>query len=189
MVFSKGARVFPGYEVGGVMTEYRLDPLDRELIRATQGGFPLDAEPYLAVAKELGISQSEVLSRLGAMLCNGIIRRIGVVVNHYALGYVANGMSVWNVSDDIVDLVGQRIGALPFVTHCYRRPRHLPDWPYNLFAMVHGTTRDDVASQVAEIKALLEKEFKGALTGHDVLFSTAILKKSGVRLRKSRVAI
>jgi len=164
--------------------EYQLDHFDRELIRATQRGLPLEAQPYLSVAETLEVSQAKVLSRLDAMLRHGIIRRIGAVVNHYALGYTANGMSVWDVADSVVDTVGERVGALPFVTHCYRRPRHLPDWPYNLFAMVHGATRDDVAWQVAEIEAVLENEFKGALSGHDVLFSTAILKKSGVRLRK-----
>ncbi len=164
--------------------KYKLDPLDRALIRATQGGLPLSDQPYLAIAESLGLTERQVLSRLEAMLQHGIIRRIGVVVNHYALGYVANGMSVWNIADDVIDLVGQRVGALPYVTHCYRRPRYLPDWPYNLFAMVHGATREAVLLQVAEIETMLKREFKDALSSHDILFSTAILKKSGVRLRE-----
>ncbi len=154
-----------------------LDTIDRALIRATQGGLPLVAEPYAALADALGLSSAEVRQRLQRMLDTGIIRRIGAVPNHYALGYRANGMSVWDVADDEVDAAGQTIGALPFVSHCYRRPRRLPLWPYNLFAMVHGRTREAVAAQVAEIARLLGARARA----HDVLYSTRILKKTGLR--------
>jgi len=107
-----------------------------------------------------------------------VIRRIGVVPNHYALGYRANGMSVWDVPDELVDDFGARIGAIDFVSHCYRRPRHLPLWPYNLFAMVHGKSRDEVESKVAEIAALLGARARA----HEILYSTRILKKTGMRL-------
>jgi DNA-binding Lrp family transcriptional regulator len=91
---------------------------------------------------------------------------------------VANGMSVWDVADDRVDALGERVGALPFVTHCYRRPRALPDWPYNLFAMLHGKTRDEVEAKRAQVAALLG----AACRGNDILYSTRILKKAGLRL-------
>jgi len=87
-------------------------------------------------------------------------------------------MSVWDVADAQVDELGERVGALGFVTHCYRRPRRLPLWPYNLFAMVHGKSRDEVDGKVRQIAALLGD----ARRGHDVLFSTRILKKSGLRI-------
>lgn len=155
-----------------------LDELDRRLIVATQAGLPLVPRPYEAVADELGVAPGEVQRRLGAMIERGLIRRIAAVPNHYALGYIANGMSVWDVADASVDELGQRVGALAFVTHCYRRPRRPPVWPYNLFAMVHGKSRDEVREQVRGIAALLGD----ACRGHDVLFSTRILKKSGVRI-------
>ena len=155
-----------------------LDPIDRRLIAATQSGLPLVREPYRAVAENLGLPESEVISRLEAMLAAGIVRRIGAVPNHYALGYRANGMSVWDVRDDDVSDVGRRVGALPFVTHSYRRPRHPPIWPYNLFAMVHGRSRDEVAEQVSQIAELIGE----AARAHDVLYSTQILKKTGLRL-------
>jgi DNA-binding Lrp family transcriptional regulator len=79
-----------------------------------------------------------------------------------------------------IDALGEQVGALRFVTHCYRRPRHLPDWPYNLFAMVHGRDRQTVEARVAEIAALLGD----ACRGHDILFSTRILKKTGLRLKE-----
>lgn len=155
-----------------------LDDLDRRLVVATQGGLPLVARPYHELANQLGVDAEEVMRRLLRMLEQGVVRRIGVVPNHYAIGYTANGMTVWDVADNRVDDLGQQVGALAFVTHCYRRPRCLPQWPYNLFAMVHGTTRAEVLDQVAQIATLLGP----ACRRHDVLFSTAILKKTGLRI-------
>ncbi|MBI5321926.1 AsnC family transcriptional regulator [Bradyrhizobium sp.] len=155
-----------------------LDATDRRLIAATQGGLPLVPKPYRAVAAQLGLDEADVLARLQSLLERGAIRRIGAIPNHYALGFTANGMSVWDIADDAVADVGAKVGALDFVTHCYERPRHLPLWPYNLFAMVHGRTRDEVRTKVAEIADLIGP----AERGHDVLFSTRILKKTGLRI-------
>ena len=155
-----------------------LDPTDRALIVATQDGLPLVPRPYEALAAQLGMAADEVKARLARMLETGIIRRIGAVPNHYALGYAANGMTVWDVDDAHIDRLGEAVGALPFVTHCYHRPRHLPDWPYNLFAMVHAHDRAEVPQLVARIATVLGE----AGRGHDVLFSTRILKKTGLRL-------
>lgn len=160
------------------MPEVNLDAMDRRLMVATQAGLPRVSRPYHAIAEQLGIAADEVLRRLQHMLDSGVIRRIGAVPNHYAIGYTANGMSVWDVDDSRIDELGVRVGALEFVTHCYRRPRRLPDWPYNLFAMVHSQNRDEVASRVAEIAALLGD----ACRAHDILYSTAILKKTGLRI-------
>jgi siroheme decarboxylase len=155
-----------------------LDDTDRRLIAATQTGLPLCERPFAAVAAMTGLSEADVIRRFGRMVETGIVRRIGAVPNHYALGYRANGMSVWDVPDEKVSALGRRIGALDFVSHCYHRPRHPPLWPYNLFAMVHGRSRDDVTQQVAEIAAILGADCRA----HDVLYSTRILKKTGLRL-------
>ena len=155
-----------------------LDATDRCLIVATQGGLPRVPRPYDVLAEQLGIAAGEVLQRLQRMLDCGVIRRIGAVPNHYAIGYTANGMSVWDVDDESIDELGMRVGAMEFVTHCYRRPRRLPDWPYNLFAMVHSQSREEVAARVAEIAVLLG----AACRAHDILYSTAILKKTGLRI-------
>ncbi|WP_316156122.1 AsnC family transcriptional regulator [Cupriavidus sp. BIC8F] len=155
-----------------------VDPVDLALIRATQAGLPLVPAPYAAVADKLGLTEHEVITRLAAMQARGVLRRIGAVPDHYRLGWRANGMTVWDVDDACIDTLGERIGALPFVSHCYRRPRHLPHWPYNLFAMVHARSREDAAPQVAAIAALLGD----ACRAHDVLWSTRILKKTGLRL-------
>lgn len=155
-----------------------LDSADRAIIAATQGGLPLAQRPFQAVAREIGLTETEVITRMAAMQAAGIIRRIAAVPNHYALGLSANGMSVWDVEDDKVGELGPRVGRLDFVTHCYRRPRVEPDWPYNLFAMVHAATRPEVMAKVAAIADILG----AAARRHDVLFSTKILKKSGFRL-------
>ena len=157
----------------------QIDAIDRRIVAATQGGLPLCNRPYTAVAEDLGLEPAEVVDRLRRLQALGAIRRIGAVPNHYALGYRANGMSVWDVEDAQVSELGQRVGALDFVTHCYRRPRHRPDWPYNLFAMVHGPDRAEVEGKVDRIAGLLG----AASRGHDVLYSTKILKKTGLRLR------
>ena len=155
-----------------------LDATDRRMIRATQGGLPLRRDPYGALAAELGLEEGEVMERLRRMLVRGVIRRIGAVPNHYKLGIVANGMSVWDVDDGVIESVGATVGALPFVTHCYQRPRRLPLWPYNLFAMVHGRNRTEVTEQVKRIAGIVG----AAARAHDVLYSTRILKKTGLRL-------
>jgi DNA-binding Lrp family transcriptional regulator len=155
-----------------------LDAVDRQLIAATQGGLPLVREPYRALAEQLGLDEADVIGRLQKLLDRGAIRRIGAIPNHYALGFTANGMSVWDVADDVIAEVGAKVGALDFVTHCYERPRHLPIWPYNLFAMVHGRTRDEVRDKVSEIAVLVGP----AARAHDILFSTRILKKTGLRI-------
>ncbi len=158
-----------------------LDDLDRRIVLATQQGLPLDPRPYAVVAAQVGASEAEVLQRIERLRARGAIRRIGAVPNHYALGYRANGMTVWDVDDDRVDELGRRVGALDFVSHCYRRPRHRPHWPYNLFAMVHGRDREEAERQIAIIADLLGD----ACRAHDVLYSTRILKKTGLRFAAS----
>ena len=155
-----------------------IDNTDRRIIAATQAGLPLVARPYHAIAEQLGIEPHEVMQRMNRMCESGVIRRIGVVPNHYALGYKGNGMSVWNVPDNQVSELGRKIGDLDFVSHCYHRPRHLPDWPYNVFAMVHGHDRAEVEQKVKQIAELLGD----ANQGHAVLYSTRILKKTGLRI-------
>ena len=158
--------------------ELLLDDINRQIIQATQSGLPLVSRPYDDIAKRLGISSSEVISRMKAMQENGIIRRIAAVPNHYALGYKGNGMSVWDVPSELVNELGKKVGELDFVSHCYHRPRFLPDWPYNLFAMVHAHNRDEALLLVDTIAKLLGEHDRG----HDVLFSKKILKKTGMRL-------
>jgi len=158
-----------------------MDSIDREIIAATQEGLPLVSEPYKHIALQIGITKDDLMQRLIAMQENGIIRRIGAVPNHYKLGYLHNGMTVWDIADDQIDRLGKLIGELDFVSHCYHRPRHLPDWPYNFFAMVHSKTEAGAEQQIQKIAALLGKHCHAS----DVLYSTKILKKTGLRIKKN----
>ncbi len=158
--------------------EAPLDDLDRRIVTATQSGLPLTTEPCASVAEQLGCQAADVIGRLEAMLRSGAIRRVGLVPNHYRLGLRGNGMTVWDIPDERTESVGNSIGALDFVSHCYTRPRHAPRWPYNLFAMVHGRGRQEVEAKVEE----MAHRIRGDSRGHDVLFSTAVLKKTGMRL-------
>lgn len=155
-----------------------LDEIDRTIIIATQDGLPLVEQPYHRIAEELGLAAEDVMARMEAMMQAGIIRRIGVVPNHYRLGYRYNGMSVWDVAIENVMEAGRKVAALDFVSHCYHRPSRPPHWPYTLFAMIHA--RDEAAAQglvdrVAEALGPLSRR-------HQVLYSTRILKKTGLRL-------
>ena len=161
--------------------DYVLCELDRKLILATQGGLPLVPDPWGTLGKELGLPADEVLARFQRMQDAGVIRRVAAVPDHYQLGYRFNGMTVWDVRDDAITDMGRQVGELPFVSHCYRRPRHVPYWHYTLVAMVHGTSRDEVEAKASQIQSVLGDTCEG----HTILYSSAILKKTGLRLRKS----
>jgi DNA-binding Lrp family transcriptional regulator len=159
-----------------------VDEADRRLIVATQAGLPLTARPFAAVADALGMAEVEVIARLAALKSAGVIRRVAAVPNHYAVGFRANAMIVWDVPDDRIDEVGRRVGALDVVSHCYRRPRRPPSWPYNLFAMVHGRDRAEAERHVERVAAVVGPDARA----RDVLWSRRILKKTGMRLRSIR---
>ena len=171
----------------------QLSPLERQYVLMTQSGLPLVAKPYQQIAEQLQISEAEVLTMTADLKERGIIRRIAAVPNHYKLGYRFNGMTVWDVQDQYVSEFGQAVGRLPFVSHCYLRPRHLPHWNYNLFAMVHGKTEQEVQQYRTQIKDLLENVFELRnddadqaynFQTNDMLTSTEILKKTGLRLKR-----
>jgi len=158
-----------------------MDHIDRKIISASQAGLPLTPEPYQSLAEQIGISSDDLMQRLRHMQERGIIRRIGAIPNHYKLGYKHNGMTVWDIDDAYIDELGKKIGTLEFVSHCYHRPRHLPEWPYNLFAMVHGKTAEAAELQIQQIADLLGEQCRA----YEVLYSTRILKKTGLRIKNN----
>jgi DNA-binding Lrp family transcriptional regulator len=157
---------------------YQEHSLDRRIIQLTQAGLPLSSRPYTEIANSLDTDTETVLARMQHMLASGIIRRIGAVPNHYKLGLKANGMSVWDVNERNIAQLGDLIGTFNFVSHCYQRPQHFPEWRYNLFAMVHGHDRAEVDKKVARIANTLGDD----CAAYEVLYSSAILKKTGMRL-------
>jgi siroheme decarboxylase len=155
-----------------------LTRLQQQIIKKTQRGLHLVKKPYARLADELDVDEDILIKEMSSMLYSGQIRRIGVVPNHYNLGIVANGMSVWNIQDNKVDKFGEYLASLDFVSHAYLRPRHKEIWPYNIFAMVHGTKRKQVVDEVTKIA----KKFNLKKDKYEILFSTKILKKTGMRL-------
>ena len=150
---------------------------ERRLVSVLQEGLPLFIRPFALIAERIGASENEVLSRIGNWLEDGAIKRFGVVVRHHELGYTANAMLVHDIPDARVGELGRALAEEPAVTLCYRRPRRLPDWPYNLFCMIHGRERAEVESIIADLRR------RHGLEGcaHDVLFSLTRFKQNGAR--------
>lgn len=161
----------------------RFDPdaLSKRLVRLTEAGLPLVDDPWAWLAERLGLSVDATLELLQQMQAEGAIRRIAAVPNHYRLGYRHNGMTVWDVEDSEMARLGARVGNQPFVSHCYRRPRR-DDWRYNLFAMVHGRSAEEIDTYRTAIRQLLGD----ACRAEDMLVSSRILKKTGLRMAVSR---
>lgn len=148
---------------------------DRALIKYVEQGLPIVSRPYAEIAKQLNTTEQDVIARIQQLIDKGAIKRYGIVVRHKELGYNANGMVVWNVPDERVEELGICIGKYDCVTLSYRRPRRLPDWPYNLFTMVHGSCRDEVEQKVAEITQNCGLQD----IDHTILFSTRRFKQRG----------
>jgi len=164
-----------------------ISELERRYIVLTQNGLPLVESPYQVISEQLGISEAQTIEMTKSLLERGIIRRVAAVPQHYKLGYTFNGMTVWDVSDEHASEMGRKIGALPFVSHCYLRPRHLPDWNYNLFAMVHGKNADEIEQFRSQIKQILQPVLQTHnMQSNDMLTSSKILKKTGLRIGKAR---
>ena len=152
-------------------------PSETALIGAVQQGLPLVPRPYAEIGAGIGLTESEVIAGLAHLAEQGIIKRMGVVVRHHELGYRANAMVVWDIPDDRVSALGHCVGKFDFVTLCYRRPRRLPAWRYNLFSMIHGQDRDEVLSLVAQLKERCGLQD----IAHEVLFSRRRFKQCGAR--------
>ncbi len=167
-----------------IVAKIDLQELDERIVVATQNGLPIEKKPYHVVAAQLDVDVELLKSRMKLMIEDGRIRRIGAVPNHYRLGYIANGMSVWDVADEHITLAGNIVGSLQNVSHCYERPRVEGLWNYNLFAMLHGHRKIEVIRQADLIKDKLGDLYRD----HDILFSTEILKKTGLRFAKKPVS-
>jgi DNA-binding Lrp family transcriptional regulator len=150
------------------------DAIERKLIAALQPGLELVPRPFVRLGERAGMSEEEILGRIAGWLDQGLIKRFGVVVRHHELGYRANAMVVFDLPDAEVDRIGLQLAAEPGVTLCYRRTRSLPEWPYNLYCMVHGRSREEAQPVIERLAAMA-----GAPT--TVLFSTRRFKQCGAR--------
>ena len=159
-----------------------LTPNERDLVVEIQGGLPVTETPYADVAAAIGAEIDWVIETVKRFEREGKVRRVGVIPNHYALGYTENGMTVWNVPEAVLDEVGPAVASLDFVTHCYERPRHAGVWEYNFFAMTHGRTEAESERRIAEVRELMDEHWDVGAADWDTLFSTRILKKTGIRI-------
>lgn len=160
-----------------------LDELQTlQLRRLLEAGLPLATRPYQILAERIGATEQAVLEQVRQWSESGLFRRVGLVLKHRALGFRANAMLVLDIPDDQVNAIGQRLGQAAGINLCYQRPRRLPDWPYNLFCMVHGRER----TQVRELIDALLAEHGLSDTPHRLLFSTRAFKQCGGRYAPAR---
>jgi DNA-binding Lrp family transcriptional regulator len=171
----------PDVEPSGRST---LSPAERDLVVEIQGGLPVTETPYADVAAAIDADVDWVVETIERFRREGKVRRVGVIPNHYALGYTENGMTVWDVPEDVLEEVGPAVAELDFVTHCYQRPRHAGVWEYNFFAMTHGRTEAESERRVAEVKETMADHWDVGPDDWDTLFSTRILKKTGIRIEE-----
>lgn len=154
-----------------------LDSRQRCLLARLQDGLPLTAQPYLSMARDCATTESAVMQGIAGWLASGAISRFGIVVRHRELGFSANAMLVHDIADAEVDRVAAGLASEDAVTLCYRRPRSLPHWPYNLFCMIHGQCRDSVGRQIGQLR----ERYALAAVPHAVLFSQRCFKQTGAR--------
>jgi DNA-binding Lrp family transcriptional regulator len=151
-----------------------IDDSDLRLLAALQGGLPLVARPFDEIGRRIGLSGEDVRARLVKLKQIGVLRRFGVVVRHHELGYGANAMVVWDVPEAKVRDLGRCLAGFDFITLCYRRPRHAR-WPYNLYCMIHGKSREEVLGNLE----WLVNHCGLQSIAHEVLFSRRRFKQRG----------
>lgn len=152
-----------------------MDEIDLQLLRLSQDGLAMIDRPYLHLGETLGISEDEVIDRLKQLERMGIIRRFAATIGHRALGITANAMIVWKVPPSEVERVGDVFASFEAVTHCYERAT-APDWPYNLYTMVHSRSNEEcieIANELSRTSGI--KDFK-------ILFSEREYKKTSARI-------
>jgi DNA-binding Lrp family transcriptional regulator len=152
---------------GEAVEPMELDPIelsdeDIATVRATQGPMPVIAEPYEPAAERLGVPVATVLERLESLRERGGLRRVAAILYHRRAGFSANGMGVWSVPDDEILETGKRMAAFRGISHCYQRPTY-PDWPYSIFTMAHGRSKDECDAILDSIAAATGIEQRATL--------------------------
>ena len=166
----------PTYTEKSRTSDIALTPIQVEFVRIMQRDLPITPTPFVDFAKELGVTLAELQAMHRQFLDSGKMRRFAAVLHHRRAGFSANAMGVWAVpgNDDEVDRVGALMAGFRAVSHCYRRPSY-PDWPYNIFTMVHGKSQEECEQTLTTIAE------KAAIRDHSALYSTKEYKKVRVR--------
>jgi siroheme decarboxylase len=129
------------------------DERDIETIRALQGDMPVITEPYAPAAEALGLDQKRFLEHLAGMQERGLLRRVAAILYHRRAGFSANGMGVWKVPEQDIHEVGRQMAAVRGISHCYQRPTYA-DWPYSVFTMAHGRSKEECDAILDSIAAM-----------------------------------
>lgn len=151
---------------------------DIRILRQIQNGIPLEKKPFQKIARNLGLNLHSLLDRLREFDEKGVISRFGASLNYRKLGYKANAMVVWDVSDERVDEIGEKISEFEEVTHCYLRPRIPGKWRYNLYCMIHAGAKKECEEIIHKIanRVGIEPEKYGSL------YSVRAFKRKGIKL-------
>jgi DNA-binding Lrp family transcriptional regulator len=155
--------------------KFKPTPSNIRIIKCVQEDLPLVPRPFGVWAESLGMEEPELLRTLSDWVRHGTIRRFAAVLNHRQVGFRANGMVVWNCPPDRIDRTGEILALYPEVSHCYSRPAY-PEWPYNLYAMIHGRSRQECRSIAQRLAA------SSGLDDFRILFSTKEFKKKRLKL-------
>ena len=171
MVDEKKHEIAPT-EVKKEIKNIKFEPTedDKNFIRELQKDMEIIDEPFVKAAKNLGITENELFEKMKYYEDNGIMRRFAAILRHRQVGFTANGMIVWKVPEDRITEVGEKLGAFPQVTHCYERPTY-PDWPYNVFSMIHCKTQDEAH----EVAKTIQEQIN--VPEYQILFSSREFKK------------
>ncbi|MFT5756417.1 MAG: DNA-binding Lrp family transcriptional regulator [Alteromonadaceae bacterium] len=149
----------------------------RQLRSILEKGLPIVAKPYLLIAEKISAQEQQVIEQIDLWQKKSLIKRFGLVVKHRQLGYTANAMVVWDIENSQVDTIAKKLSKRTEISLCYRRPRRLPDWSYNLFCMIHGQDRGEVLTQIEN----LTTELNLHVFNKDILFSNKAYKQQGAR--------
>ncbi len=131
----------------------RFTEQERAILRIVQKNLPDSLTPYAEIAQSVGVEEEAVLRLLREMREEGSIRRFGVSLKHQKAGFAHNAMVAWIASADAVDAIGEEAARHPLISHCYYRPSCAPDWPYELYTMIHGRHPDEYKEVIAALMA------------------------------------
>jgi len=148
-----------------------MDETRKRIIRALQEGLPFTEEPFKTVAESIGVAEADLLAQLESWKADGTIRRFGAVLRHQEAGFSANAMGAWNVPDAHIEGFAGAAVRFREVSHCYQRPR-FPGFPYNIYTMIHGRSREDCEAVAGAISA------ETGISDYSLLYTTAEFKKS-----------
>lgn len=155
------------------MAPINLTEEDKKIIGALQGDLPIIKHPFLKIARNLSMNEQDLIKHIKRFIKRGIIRRFGAIIYHDRSGFEANVMVAWKAEEDKLSHIGKIMASLPEITHCYARVS-CPEWPYNLYTMVHGKNEKECHNT---IKHIVEKT---GLSVYRLLFTKKTFKRTSM---------